>query len=132
MKKAYEEVKLAVVNERNYLSKETLELCLEALRIIEEQKHNGYTNYPTWLVASHIDNNEKLYNTYWNLVNEMWDAREDDYNVIGILRQTIEADFSTECMKYQLKCDDTIWSSMLNHCNKDLINYYEIAKTFIE
>lgn len=132
IEKAYEEVKLCVVNNKHNLSTETLNLCLEALRILKETEHNGYSNYPTWLVASFIDNNEKLYKELQNLINEMWSAGEDDFTVIGVLAQTIEMHFGTECMGYQIKCDNTVWSSMLNHCERDLINYREIAMTMLK
>lgn len=131
MNKAYEEVKLAVINEKHYLSTETMEYCLEALRIVTEGKHNGYTNYPTWLVATWIDNHEDLYKKYTELGEELHEAKEDKFNALGIMAQSIELDFSTECMKYQLITNNTVWSAMLNHCEKDLINYREIAEQYI-
>ena len=132
MKHAYEEVKLALASEKHrYLSEETLQLCLEALRKHEEAKHNGYSNYPTWLIAAWIDNHEELYNQVIKLSDELHEAHEDRFNALGIIAQTIEAEFSTECIKYQMKCDGTVWSSMLNHVEKDLINYREVAETYI-
>ena len=132
MKQAYEEVKLALNSEKHkYLSEDTLQLCLEALREHEETKHNGMSNYPTWSIAALIDNNENLYNKYWKLVKEMQDTKQDDYNIIGVLAQTIEADFTNECEKIMKNIPMSPWASILNHVNKDLINYREIAKSFI-
>lgn len=138
MKRALEEVKRALASEKHrYLSEETLQLCLEALTKVVQEEHNGMSNYPTWVVAAYIDNNEELYNSYWRLVKEMWSAGEDDFSVIGVLTQTIEADFSEDCKKLQRwlgekKQYKNVWESILNHADKDLIHYREIAKRFIE
>lgn len=132
MNKAYEEVKLCVENNKHNLSTETLQLCLEALRIVKDQiSHNGYTNYPTWLVAAEIDNNSRKYETYREMVEKMQQEGADDDTIRSVLFKVIETDYATDCMKYQLKCVNTVWSSMLNYCERDLINYREITDTFL-
>lgn len=134
MNKAYEEVKRAIVSKKHkYLSEETLQFCLEALREHEERKHNGYSNYPTWLLASWIANNKKYYEKYNKILDELYNDKADEYNIIGVLTQSIEADFSKECDDcIEQIYFDSIWPSLLHHCNKDLINYREVAKSFIE
>lgn len=132
MEKAYEEVKLCLANNKHNLSTESLQLCLEALRIVKDQKHNGYTNYPTWVVASTIDNNEDLYKAYRKLRDELWDSNESEYSQIGILAQTLKFDVTTHAQKlYQL--DKTgMFESILNDIVMEKINYHEIAKSILE
>ena len=129
MDKAYNEVKLCVENNKHNLSTETLQLCLEALRITRELKHNGYSNYPTWLLASHIDNTEYVYKYFDELRTELQQNNEAEENAVGVLAQTMQHAYGAQCMKLMDKCTDTIWSSILNDalCS---INFMEIAKTF--
>lgn len=132
MNKAYEEVKLCLANEKHNLSTETLQLCLEALRIAKDQKHNGYTNYPTWIVASTIDNNEDLYKAYQTLAAELMDSNESEYSQIGILAQSLKFDITTHAQKLY-KLDKTgMFESILNDVVMEQVNYHEIAKNIIE
>ena len=131
MKDAYKEVQLCLQNNQHNLSTETLQLCLEALRIVTEQEHNGWKNYPTWLVAAYIDNTEPEYNFYSNIREGLKKSEEDDQAAIGILAQTMMFDFSTDMEKIMNDHADTIWYSILNAQQKE-IDYMEIAKQFYE
>lgn len=132
MKKAYEEVKLAMNSEKHrYLSEETLQLCLEALREHEETKHNGYTNYPTWLIASYLDNNNEMYQHYAEVIKEICEENTDDFIIEGILTQTIREDFAIIFERIRLAIEDNnegIFSSMLNYI-RGTINWREIARS---
>lgn len=132
MDKAYEEVKLCLANGKHNLSTETLQLCLEALRIAKDQKHNGFTNYPTWVIASTIDNDEDLYKAYQKLKEELWDSNESEYNQLGILAQSLKFDVTTHAQKLYA-CDKTgMFASILNDVIMEQVNYHEIARSIIE
>ena len=129
MEKAYEEVKLCVANNKHNLSSESLQMCLEALRIVKDIKHKGWTNYATWLAASYIDNNKTTYKFYNNLREELQKAAEPEENAIGVLAQTMEYQFGAEAVKLEEIANEMIWSSIINNAQCS-INYYEIAKAF--
>lgn len=138
MKQAYDEVKRALASEKHrYLSEDTLQICLEAIQEHEKRKHNGYPNYPTWLVANYIFNNEEAYIFYENLKQDLRRAEENDNAAIGVLTQTMMHDFGTEAMRLQEYCNksfgnDNFWSSIINATHQEDIKYWYIAKTFYE
>lgn len=132
MEHAYEEVKLCLQNNKHNISTESLQLCLEALRIVKDQKHNGYTNYPTWLVAAYISNNEEQYKFYNNLREDLIKSGEPAETAIGILAQSIQFQLDVELLNLETKCKGQIWSSILNDVHHSQINYYEVAKSFYE
>ena len=132
MEKAYEETKLCLANGQHNLSTETLQLCLEALRVVKDQKHNGYSNYPTWVVASTIDNNEELYKAYTKLRDELWDSKEAEYTQVGILAQTLKYDVSTYAQQLYQYDKTGMFESILNDIVMEQINYHEIARSILE
>ncbi len=129
MDKAYEEVKRTIMSDGHNLSTETLQLCLEALRIAKEIKHNGYTNYVTWLAAAYIDNDKNTYDFYDRLREDLHKIGEPEENAVGIIAQTMEMEFGAQAAKLENWTNNEIWSSVINDA-KCSINYYEIAKNF--
>ena len=130
--KAKEEILRCLNAEDHNVSTETLELCLEALRIANENKHNGFSNYPTWYLCSYIDNDFHLYVKFGNCYFDDYYRNPDHNKNISAVAKAIEDHFSKECMEWQLKCNETIWAPILNHVEKDLINYREIAEALVE
>lgn len=142
MEEAYKEVQACLRNNQHNISTDSLQLCLEALRIILEEKHNGLTNYPTWLIASEIDNSN-FYEVCYTKTQKMKSAGKNEYEITNELAVIIRDFYERDCTKYreliENKANKTnknyggyLWSSMLNHCNKDLIKYREIAKRFVD
>lgn len=129
MEKAYEEVRLCVTNNQHNLSTETLQMCLEALREVKEKKHNGWSNYATWLCAVYVEHTQETYDYYSNLCKELQEKPEE--NAIGIIAQCLEYQFRLEAIKYEEITNKTIWSSLINDAESQ-INYYEIAKALYE
>lgn len=138
MKQAYEEVKRALLSEKHrYLSEDTLQICLEAIQEHEKKKHNGYPNYPTWLVANYIFNNEETYIFFENLKQDLLKSGEPAETAIGTLAQTMELCFGAQALKLQEYCNKTFdntnfWSSIINAVHQEDIKYWYIAKTFYE
>lgn len=141
MEEAYKEVQACIKNNQHNVSTEALQLCLEALRIVLEEEHNGMSNYPTWLVASEIDNTD-FYHVCYKLSQSLKAKGEDNFTIIGKLSRAIEDFYTADCSKYKtmiekasekspLNYGGSIWTSMLNHCDKDLINYREVARRFL-
>ena len=138
MKQAYEEVKRALASEKHrYLSEDTLQMCLEAIQEHEKRKHNGYANYPTWLVANYIFNHEETYNFFYNLKQELLKTGETAETSIGVIAQTLQHYFATESMKLQDYCNksfgnENFWSSIINATQQEDIKYWQVAKSFYE
>ena len=131
MEEAYKEIQRCLENNQHNVSTETLQLALEALRTVKEQEHNGWKNYATWLVASTVDNKEDVYNFYYKLQKELKESDTPDEEAISIIGQTMMFDFGTEALKWEAKCCDTIWSSLINDAQAT-IDYWSVAKRFYE
>lgn len=129
MEKAYEEVRLCVANNQHNLSTETLQMCLDALREVKEKKHNGWSNYATWLCAAYVDNTKEIFDFYKNLCKDLQEEPEE--NAVEIITQSLKYQFRLEAMKYEEQANNTIWSSLINNAESQ-INYYEIAKALYE
>ena len=128
MQKAYEEIKRCLQNNEHNVSTETLQLALEALREVKEQKHNGYTNYPTWAVASVIDNNKELYDFYYGLKEELINSE----NAQAIIMNALQFDIELQMLKLFTGNENAIFQPILNDVVKEQINYHEIAINILE
>ena len=84
---------------------------------MDKEKHNGYTNYPTWVLASEIDNNEEMYNFFFNLA-----SAADLTTVYKALEELIKTD--NKFMKGVNEC-------LMNYVREN-INLAEIARNMIE
>lgn len=129
MEKAYEEVRLCVKNNQHNLSTETLQMCLEALREVKAKKHNGWSNYATWLCAVYVHHTRETYEYYKSLCKELQEEQEE--TAVEIITSNLRMQFELEAMKYEEQANNTIWSSLINDAASQ-INYYEIAKALYE
>ena len=82
----------------------------------DHESHKGYTNYPTWLFASSIDNNEELYNFFKRL------STTDLSTIIKTMEELLNTDI--QFMKDINEC-------LLNYA-KEQINLPEIARMMKE
>lgn len=70
--------------------KESLETAHQALKEIANTRHNGYTNYPTWLLAAYMDNTEEIYNFFCNLANQVDQNYPDELSKVSMMIQSIK------------------------------------------
>ena len=82
----------------------------------DNTKHNGWSNYPTWLLASSIDNNEVMYKFFHNL------SAEDLSSIIKALEELLKTDI--KFMKNVNEC-------LLDYAHSQ-INLPEIARSIQE
>lgn len=90
------------------------------------EKHNGYTNYQTWLVAATIDNTESLYNFCKDAVKEVQEKNEKNKRVSAltdILQNMI--------LSMKPHTNNMIWEPLLADAMES-INYQEIARLMLE
>ena len=83
---------------------------------MDNEKHNGYTNYPTWLLASSIDNDELMYNFF----------RSFKGAELGKIIEVLE-----EMMSTNIRFMRDVNECLLNYA-KEQINVQEIARMIKE
>lgn len=107
--------------------KESLETAHQALKEIASIRHNGYSNYPTWLLASYIDNTEHLYTFFNNLAASIEKENKDPLTKNSIMIQSLK-EFVESKIPY-IKND--FYIDLLN-ASIEMIDFPEIAKTYFE
>ena len=93
------------------------------------EKHNGYTNYWTWCLASTIDNKESLYNRFHIFIRYNRDA--DVPNSRSLIRGQVMnmlRKYSKEACPHK---NGSFWDSITNDIEAENINYYEIAENML-
>lgn len=103
--------------------------------------YNGWTNYETWTVPLHI-NNEQGSSEYWReRTREIWEATEEDYaNITGISKTfthkeraiyTLERALRDEVEENNPLADSAcMYSQLLTGALSD-VNWHEIAKSWL-
>ncbi len=87
---------------------------------MKTEKHNGWTNYETWLVKLWMDN-DKGSNDYW--LENAQGYEGDVYNFSGYIKDTYTDEFLPEL--------EGMYSDLLNSA-LSVVNWDEIARHFIE
>lgn len=88
--------------------------------------HNGWTNYPTWLVVSTFDNVESLYNFSKDAVKEVKEKFSEDERIsqlAHLLKNTVES--------MAPHTNNMIWGPLINN-ELQTINFPEIARNMLE
>lgn len=91
------------------------------------EKHNGYTNYPTWIVASTIDNVLSLHNMFYGKIIAMKREKVSRENA-----RTILVNLLRDRVKAMMPGENLIWSPIINDIAANYINYIEIAEMIME
>lgn len=122
--KAFQEVKAIIRNGETTLNPELLATCQEALRLCKEEYCNGWSNRETWLFNLWITNEEVTYRHFWEMTK---DIEEMDYP-IDILAEEMEKylDWLIDHEELEGMLSDLATSTI------NRINFYEVAKTFLE
>lgn len=92
------------------------------------EKHNGYSNYETWTVASVIANTSNLYIFFKNLATDLINNSENRFNVKKTLIQHIKV----KVIDLAPKGNNPIWDPIINNIHTEVINYSEIADSILE
>lgn len=96
----------------------------------EDKKHNGWTNYETWLVALWLDNEQY----YQERCNEMALEERDAYNLGKQIEEMLDADHpfhGDNASKENQMYAASFWSDLINSAMRD-VNYFEIAEHYID
>lgn len=89
-------------------------------------KHNGWSNYPTWVVISTFDNVESLYNFSKDAVKEVKENYSENEHISALahlLKNTVES-----MAPYT---NNMIWGPLINN-ELQTINFPEIARSMLE
>ena len=94
---------------------------------MEDQKYNGWANYPTWAVNLWGDNDEGLYNYFRDKLNEIKENNADDPDAqLSELGQAIK-DFIEENAP---EIGASVYSDLIGYAI-DSVNYWEIAENML-
>lgn len=104
-----------------------------------EEKYNGYTNYETWNVKLHMDNEQSSVD-YWNEIAEeiLEDSEADEhntkeenatYNLRGRLKDYFEDEVQTVLESAKVECS---YIADLLNSSVHSVNWYEIAECIIK
>ena len=97
-------------------------------RTVTEEKYQGWTNYETWLLALHIDNDRGMYEYVKEMVEEVCEDESDEYNrideVIERLKEMVE--------EYNPIANKSDFYSDLINAGIRAIDFYEISKHYID
>jgi len=85
---------------------------------METQKYNGWTNYATWLIALHIDNEEALHDEALSL------HKENTYDYSKSLENWFD-----ELVEFLDGFKSTIVADLVRATLSD-VNWYEIAEHY--
>jgi hypothetical protein len=96
--------------------------------IKEENKYNGWTNYPTWCFKLWLDNDQYLHNNIYDRIKENINKRF----IISIAIETLQivASEMTED-QYTRKDGGTFTNDLIGYALNQ-INYNEVATAIIE
>ena len=93
-------------------------------------KHNGYSNYPTWLLASTIDNYESLYNRFHNFIRNKQSTKKPPSR--DWMRSKLMHMLQDYAEKSAPRRNNSFWDGIFNDVLKEQINYYEIAELMLD
>lgn len=96
--------------------------------------YNGYSNYATWCVTLHIENEYNIYKYYSELLNSLCAEGADEQSIIAELAAEIENNLESECEQISEMIEEsaiynTVWPDLLNEC-LNTINFREVAQAF--
>jgi hypothetical protein len=125
------------------LSGKDLESALAAAKaqgrgeVLNEQRHNGWTNYETWNVSLWIDNDEGTYNSWRREAEECWaDAEADETftreeNATAALAARLKTHFDDDMHEMGVPELKGFYADLLNAALSE-VNWHEIAGHMIE
>lgn len=94
---------------------------------MENQKYNGWANYPTWAVNLWIENDEGLYSYFRDKISEIKEDNADDPDAqLSELGQAIK-DFIEENAP---ELGASVYSDLIGFA-MDSVNYWEIAENML-
>ena len=93
------------------------------------EKHNGFSNYPTWSLIAEIDNKVSLYNKFYGRVRSYLNKEEP------LPRSKLRGVLMNELKEFAEKTrptNNSFWDGITNDVVKEQINYYEIAESILD
>lgn len=94
---------------------------------MENQKYNGWANYPTWAVNLWIENDEGLYRYFRDKISEIKEDNADDPDAqLSELGQAIK-EFIEENAP---ELGASVYSDLIGFA-MDSVNYWEIAENML-
>lgn len=124
--KAFEEMKAIIRNDETTLTPELIGICQEALRKCKEEYCNGWTNRETWLFNLWITNDEEYYHHFYDRIDEVMDQEYP----IQVMSNLME-EFFNILVQESVDFNTGILNDLLGSL-KARINFYEVAKAFLE
>ena len=102
----------------------------------DDKRHNGWTNYETWIVALWIDNDQTSYNRRHEMSQKAWDDAEITRGYASQTREDSAKYLLSEALKAWIENASplqrtTVYTDLLNAALGE-VNWYEIADTFLE
>jgi len=94
--------------------------------IKEENKYNGWSNYPTWVFKLWIDNDQYLYNDIYNYIKQNINKRF----IISISIEYLQ-DIAEDMTQEQYNNKGSFTNDLIGYALNQ-INYNEIAQAIIE
>lgn len=95
-----------------------------------DKKYNGWTNYETWLVALHIDNDEGLQEEIKRLIQEKYKYEFERAEAIKNLRAEAIKNFFEELLIPE-DSKELLKNDLLNATLRE-VNWKEIVESFEE
>ena len=94
---------------------------------MDDTKHEGWTNYETWAVKLHMDNDETAYN-YWRLLTTgiAEHANGPGRTAAGLLADHLKARHEEQLPELQGFAADLLTAAFGE------VNWYEIAESLLE
>ena len=97
---------------------------------MKSEKHNGYANYPTWLLAAEIDNKESLYNNFRSFIKKSMESEEPpSYSGVKSVLMHMLQEYAE---KVEPRKNNSFWDSIINDVAKEQICYREIAEIMLK
>lgn len=89
-----------------------------------DESHYGYTNYETWLVMNHINNDKRgeIYNNWYKIAGDLQDAEE-------LKKRLFERYFYELSPSYS---DSSFYGALLERSLFHRVNWQEIAEALTE
>ena len=98
---------------------------------MKENKYNGWTNYETWVVKLHLDNDKLMSDT----VNALAGSERDAYALGNKIKEWIDSmdPFSGDDVKRATRrmYGSSLWADLLNASMKE-VNFTEIAQSLMD